>query len=290
MRLPSRAAWRRTVLLSPLALLLLLFIATLPPAMPDPATVKAAWQPSESWLYDRNGRLLESVRVDFSQRRLGWVPLSRIAPALPRALIAAEDRRFLSHGGVDWLAVAGSIRDRLSGDRARGASTITMQLAGFLSPDLARPGARSLRQKARQMRAALALENHWSKDEILEAYLNLAGFRGEAQGVMAASRQMFGKTPASLSDDEARLLVALLPTPRPRPRKWPGGPVRPNRPPVRHWPLSPPVRWATAAGCRSTPALLPTSPVAWSTSRVCGCGRRSTRPSSVSRSLRSPVS
>ena len=81
-----------------------------------------------------------------------------------------------------------------------------MQLAAFLSPDLARPGARSLRQKIRQARAAMALEGRWSKDEILEAYLNLAGFRGEAQGVAAASRQLFGKAPAALSEDEARRL------------------------------------------------------------------------------------
>lgn len=210
---------RRAALAAPAALLLLLFVATLPPAMPDPAMVRAAWQPTESWLYDRDGRLLESVRVDFTRRRLGWVPLDRIAPALPRAVIAAEDRRFASHGGVDWLALAGSIRDGLSGKRPRGASTISMQLAAFLSPELARPGARSLRQKARQMRAALALDGRWSKDEILEAYLNLAGFRGEAQGVMAASRQLFGKAPDRLSGDEALLLAALLPDPQAPPER-----------------------------------------------------------------------
>lgn len=219
MKLPSRAAWRRLALLGPLALFLLLFAITLPPTMPDPAMVKAAWRPTESWLYDRSGRLLESVRVDYSQRRLDWVPLGRIAPALPRALIAAEDRRFMAHGGVDWLAVAGSVRDRLSGDRARGASTLSMQLAAFLAPDLARPGARSLWQKARQIRAAMALESRWSKDDILEAYLNLAGFRGEAQGVMASSRQLFGKDPAALSQDEALLLVALLPNPQASPEQ-----------------------------------------------------------------------
>lgn len=219
MRLPTRRAWRRAALFGPLALLLALFLLTLPPAMPAPAMVKAAWRPTESWLYDRDGRLLESIRIDFTQRRLAWVPLDRMAPALPRAVIAAEDRRFATHGGVDWLALAGSIRDGLSGRRPRGASTITMQLAGFLAPELARPGARSLRQKARQMRAAMALERDWSKDDILEAYLNLAGFRGEAQGVMAASRQLFGKAPDRLSGDEALLLTALLPDPQAPPER-----------------------------------------------------------------------
>lgn len=214
MKTPKRAWARRALLLTPLALAILLVALTWPPAMPVPAAVRAAWAPTESWLYDRHGRLLQSMRIDFSQRRLAWAPLDEIAPALTEALIASEDRRFRSHGGVDWLAVGGSIRDGLAGRRPRGASTISMQLAAFLAPDLARPGARSLRQKLRQMRAARVLESHWSKNEILEAYLNLAGFRGEAQGIMAASRQLFGKPPATLSADEALLLIALLPDPQ----------------------------------------------------------------------------
>src|SRR5690606_6338146 len=86
--------------------------------------------------------------------------------------------------------------------------------AAFLAPDIARPGARTWRDKIRQMRAARALEQHWSKDEILEAYLNLAGFRGEAQGIGAAALTLFGKTPAALSPDDALLLAALLPAPQ----------------------------------------------------------------------------
>ncbi|MET0376951.1 MAG: transglycosylase domain-containing protein, partial [Rhizorhabdus sp.] len=102
---------RRAMLLSPLALLFLLWLATWPPMMPAPEAVRAAWRPTESWLYDRQGRLLESRRVDFSQRRLGWTTNDGIAPALRQMVIAAEDRRFASHGGVDWLATAGSVRD-----------------------------------------------------------------------------------------------------------------------------------------------------------------------------------
>lgn len=219
MRRPSRAAVRRLLWVAPLAVLATLIAATWPPLMPDYRTVRALWHPTESWLYDRNGVLLESLRVDFSRRRLGWVPLAEIAPTLTKAVVAAEDRRFRSHGGVDWLAVAGSFRNRLAGERARGASTITMQLAAFLSPDLARPGSRSIWQKARQMRAAMAIEDRWSKDEILEAYLNLAGFRGEAEGIMAASEQMFGKPPARLSRDEALLVTALLPDPQAPPEQ-----------------------------------------------------------------------
>lgn len=201
----------------PLILGLLLWIAAWPPSMPGYAKVRADWQPSESWLYDRNGRLLDSVRVDFSRRRLEWAPISDIAPALRESVIKAEDRNFHTHKGVDWLAVFGSIRDRWEGRRSRGASTITMQLAGFLAPVLARPGSRGLWDKARQMRAAMAIERRWSKDQILEAYLNLAGFRGEAQGIMAASQNLFGKPPSQLSANEAVILTALLPNPQAAP-------------------------------------------------------------------------
>jgi len=193
---------------------LALHFLTRPPPLPDYSAVRAAWRPSEAWLYDRRGRLLDSARVDFQARRLAWVALADIAPAVPAAVIAAEDRRFRGHRGIDWFGVAGSLRARLAGERSRGASTLTMQLAGFLSPDLARPGARGWRDKLRQMRAASAIEAGWSKDRILEAYLNLAGFRGEAQGIGAAALQLFGKTPASLTADDATLLAALLPDPR----------------------------------------------------------------------------
>ena len=108
----------------------------------------------------------------------------------------------------------GALHDRWEGRHARGASTITMQLAGFLAGDLAAPGKRKLWDKMRQMRAAMAIERSWTKDQILEAYLNLAGFRGEAQGIMAASQSLYGKPPAALSREEAAIVTALLPDPQ----------------------------------------------------------------------------
>ncbi len=187
---------------------------TRPPPLPAYAQVRAAWRPSEAWLYDRNGVLLDSSRVDFATRRLAWTPLDHIAPVVRTTIIDSEDRRFAHHGGVDWLALAGSARDRLTGKRPRGASTLAMQLAGFLAPDLARPGARGWRDKLRQIRAARGLADAWSRDQIIEAYFNLAGFRGEAQGVGAAALGLFGKTPATLTRDDALLLAALLPNPQ----------------------------------------------------------------------------
>lgn len=207
----ARAGWIGSAAL--LALLLAAWLITLPPLMPSYAQTRAAWKPSESWLYDRNGELLDSIRVDFRARRLDWVPAVAIPVALRRAVINSEDRRFADHGGVDWLAIGGAIRARFSKRSSRGASTISMQVAAFLAPELAKPGGRSFRLKIRQMRAALALESSWSKDEILEAYLNLAGFRGENQGLGAAAVSLFGKAPSALEGNESILLAALLPAP-----------------------------------------------------------------------------
>ena len=187
--------------------------ATLPPPLADYATARARYQPSESWLYDRDGQLLDSARVDFQVRRLAWTPLDQISPIARETIIAAEDKRFRDHGGIDWWSVGGAVRDRLEGKNSRGASTLSMQVAAFLAPDLDRPGSRGIRAKLRQMRAGDALEARWSKDQILEAYLNLAGFRGEAQGIAAAALGLFGKTPAALTRDDALLLAALLPEP-----------------------------------------------------------------------------
>jgi penicillin-binding protein 1C len=192
-------------------------LATRPPAMPDFADVRADWQPSEAWLYDRDGQLLDSERVNFERRRLAWVPLKDISPAVRDAVVQSEDRRFWSHGGVDWLAIASATRARLpwgaTGGRSRGASTLPMQLAAFLDPTLAQPGQRDWRKKIRQMRAAELLADNWSREEMLEAYFNLLPLRGEAQGIGAGAQSLFGKKPAELNRTDAALFAGLLPNP-----------------------------------------------------------------------------
>ena len=196
------------------SVLALLYLLTLPPLMPSHTAVVAAWRPSEAWLYDRHGVLLDTQRVAFKARRLSWVPLRDMSPVLVDTVIASEDHRFRQHGGVDWLALGGAMGARLWGHRLRGVSTLSMQVAGFLSPGLAKPGNRDWRDKLRQMRAAWALESMWSKDQIVEAYLNLAGFRGEAQGIAAAAQALFGKPPSVLTRQDALIVAALLPDPR----------------------------------------------------------------------------
>lgn len=188
-----------------------------PPAMPRFVKVKADWKPSEAWLYDRNGVLLDRIRVDYDARRLAWTSFEEAGAPLRQAIVAAEDHRFASHGGVDWAAIASAGWSRITGGPSRGASTVTMQLAAFLSPDIAAPGSRGWLDKLRQVRAAWSIERHWTKREILEAYLNLAPFRGEAQGVAAGALTLFGKQPQVLDRREAALMAALLPDPRATP-------------------------------------------------------------------------
>lgn len=215
-----RRRWPHVLAWAALAALILVtaaHLATRPPAMPAFDKVRADWQPSEAWLYDRDGQLLDSERVNFERRRLAWVPLKNISPAVRSAVVQSEDRRFWLHGGVDWLAIASAIRARLTmggtGDRSRGASTLPMQLAAFLDPSLAQPGKRDWRTKIRQMRAGQALAASWSHEQMLEAYFNLLPLRGEAQGIGAGAQSLFGKKPAEMSRTDAALFAGLLPNP-----------------------------------------------------------------------------
>jgi penicillin-binding protein 1C len=179
--------------------------------------VRARWRPSDAQLLDRNGEPIHEVRIDRHGRRLAWAALDDISPALIDAVIASEDRRFLRHRGVDFTALAGSIRSRLAGRRRRGASTITMQLAALIDPALTPAGRRRTAwQKLIQIKTALAIERRWSKRQILEAYLNLVTYRGELQGIGAAARIMFGKQPDGIGAGEAVVLAALLRAPNAR--------------------------------------------------------------------------
>ncbi|WP_422059150.1 penicillin-binding protein 1C [Sphingopyxis sp.] len=208
--------WQDALAWLALAALILVTAAhllTRPPAMPAYAAVRAEWQPSEAWLYDRDGRLLDSERVNFQRRRLAWVPLRDISPAVRDTVVAAEDHRFWSHGGVDWLAIASAVKTRWTGGKSRGASTLPMQLAAFLAPELSQPGQRGWLAKLRQMRAAQDLADSWTHAQMLEAYFNLLPLRGEAQGIGAGAQSLFGKKPAELNQTDAVLLAGLLPNP-----------------------------------------------------------------------------
>ena len=186
-------------------------------AVPSFAQVRAEYAESDAWLLARDGRPLQRVRLDMSRRTLPWTRIEEVSPAMLRALLASEDRRFYAHSGVDWGAVAASAWRNLWHSKTRGASTLSMQLVGlldeFADARARREGRRSVPQKISQAAAALWLEQRWRKDEILEAYLNLASYRGELVGVAAMSRGLFGKWPDGLDEPEAALAAALLRAP-----------------------------------------------------------------------------
>ncbi|MFT3719682.1 penicillin-binding protein 1C [Pseudorhodoferax sp.] len=180
-------------------------------ALPSYDEVRAAHRPSETLVLARDGQLLQRVRTDAGVRRGEWVALDQVSPALRTALVLGEDRRFWQHGGVDWRAVPAAAWANLWNTRTRGASTLTMQLAGLLDADWrAGPGGRSLPQKLGQAVAAQRLERHWRKDQILEAYLNLVPLRGEIVGIDALARSLFGKAPHALDAREAAIAAALV--------------------------------------------------------------------------------
>src|SRR5271167_668126 len=201
----------------PIAAITALLLAMSGSPSPTFAEVRARWHPSEAQLFDRNGDPVHELRIDRRGRRFGWTPLDEISPALTNAIVTSEDHRFWSHHGVDVIAIATSAARALAGGRGRGASTITMQLASLLDPSLGRSQTRrTILRKFRQIFAAVAIERRWSKQEILEAYLNLITYRGELQGIAAASRVMFGKAPHGIDSAEAVVLAALIRAPSAR--------------------------------------------------------------------------
>ncbi|MBU1361788.1 MAG: transglycosylase domain-containing protein, partial [Gammaproteobacteria bacterium] len=182
------------------------------------AEVQRHFRPSDIAVLDRRGEFLQRVRTDSTVRRGQWVRLADVSPALRTAMVLSEDRRFYQHSGVDWRAVSAAAWGNLWNTRTRGASTITMQLAGLLDADLqGGSGGRTLLQKLDQTLAGRDLERAWRKDQILEAYLNLVPFRGELVGIDALSRTLFGKAAHGLDAREAALTSALVRAPNARP-------------------------------------------------------------------------
>jgi monofunctional biosynthetic peptidoglycan transglycosylase len=140
-----------------------------------------------------------------------WVPYARISQHLKRAVIAAEDARFLDHAGLDWDAIERAFeKNQKRGRVVTGASTITQQLAKnlFLS------GERSWARKAQEAIIAWMLEATLSKRRILELYLNVAEWGEGVFGAQAAARYHFATSAAALSPRQAAWLAVVLPSPR----------------------------------------------------------------------------
>jgi len=158
-------------------------------------------------IYDRHGRLLAEL---MDEGRRTWVPLSRISQHLIDATIATEDSTFYTNNGIDPARIAGAALQNLQeGEIVSGASTITMQLARnlFLPPE--KRYDPSVDRKALEMNIAQELTALYSKDEILEMYLNLLNYGQLAYGPEAAAQVYFGKPAAELSLAEATFLVGI---------------------------------------------------------------------------------
>ena len=162
--------------------------------------------PQTTIVYDRRGRPAFSF---FVEQRVD-VPLDRVSPSMIDALLAVEDRRFYQHHGLDPLRIVKAAwRNWRRGKIIEGGSTITQQLARLeqLTP------ARTFSRKLREATIAVRLEERYSKNEILHAYLNAVYFGDGSYGVESASRGYFGKPAADLEPHEAALLAGLVRSP-----------------------------------------------------------------------------
>ena len=177
-------------------------LTILPRSLPS-VTQLETFEPSVgSKVYDENDELISEFHVE---RRI-FVTLGQMPPALKQAIIATEDARFYSHFGVDPMGIARAVYQNFRRGRiVEGGSTITQQLAKvlFLTPD------RSLDRKLKEAVLAIELERRYSKNRILEMYLNQIYFGHGAFGVEAASRTFFGKGVSELAPAECALLAGL---------------------------------------------------------------------------------
>lgn len=177
------------------------------PASPKPSTGEA-WQitplAQSSLVYARDGALIGEIGKEFRTS----VAIKSLPRYVPQAFVAIEDQRFYQHDGVDLMGIAGAVKDNLLGGH-RGASTITQQLVGNLHPDLVDRRDPGLGRKLREQRAAREMERHYSKEQVLEAYLNAISFGRGWYGIESAARHYFGKTAAHLTLAEAASLAAL---------------------------------------------------------------------------------
>lgn len=138
-----------------------------------------------------------------------WISAEKISPHAFTAVIAAEDQRFMQHFGFDLDAIQDSIEDYMDGEKLRGASTISQQVAKnlFLTP------SKSFMRKGVEVWFTGLLEIFWSKQRIIEVYLNIAEFGDHLYGIEAASQHYFGIPAKQLSRSQAALLAATLPNP-----------------------------------------------------------------------------
>jgi len=173
---------------------------------PEDFTERALILPTE--IYDRTGETLLYQLFDEEKRVI--VPLDQISEQLIQAVIATEDAHFYNHFGIDYRGILRSIKKNLQiGQPVYGGSTISQQLIRSSLLTLEKTPVR----KTREIILTLELERKYSKDEILEFYLNQIPFGSNAYGVEAASQTLFNKSAAEISLEEAAILASLIKSP-----------------------------------------------------------------------------
>lgn len=187
---------------------------------PDVEALNGYVPEEASIVVDRDGSVLGHL---YRVNRL-IVPLDSLPPYLPDAFIAVEDQRFWKHHGVDWRRVGGAAWANLRARRVEeGFSTITMQLARNVFPKRIPQAQRTLGRKLTEMRVAGQIEDHFTKQQILELYLNQIYFGDGAWGIEAAANEYFGRSASRLTLGEAAVLAGLIRAPqRLNPRRSPG--------------------------------------------------------------------
>jgi monofunctional biosynthetic peptidoglycan transglycosylase len=164
-----------------------------------------------NWFNPASTAFMERRREAGVVPRSQWAPYERISGNLKRAVVAAEDARFLDHEGFDWEAIQKAMaKNERRGRVVAGASTISQQLA----KNLLLSGERSYVRKAQEAVITWMIERTMSKRRILELYLNVAEWGEGIFGAEAAARHHFGVSAASLSPAQAAWLAAILPSPR----------------------------------------------------------------------------
>ncbi len=170
-------------------------------------------QPQSSLVYARDGSLIGEM----GRESRTSVPIRTLPKYVGQAFVAVEDQRFYQHDGVDLIGVAGAIKgkllDGITGGHRGGASTITQQLVGNMHPDQIDRRDLSIARKLREQQAAREMERHYSKEQILEAYINQINFGRGWYGVESAARHYFNKSASRLTVAEAATLAALPKSP-----------------------------------------------------------------------------
>lgn len=196
-----RHPWRAALVLPAL---LLLYILVLLPFTPSTDDLRRARSEVPSAVMSADGVVL----AEFPRINRQWVPLARVSPFVVQALIATEDRRFYDHHGIDLQRTGAALLNTLQGN-LQGGSTLTQQLARNLYPEeIGR--SLSIHRKAKEAITAFKIEAVYSKDEILETYLNTVPFLYNAFGIEMAARTYFDKSADKLDVLEAATLVGML--------------------------------------------------------------------------------